>query len=73
GSSRGLGRGFAAAAAAEGASVIVNGTNEAALNETAQAIHAAGGNVAAVPGSVAEPAVAEALVRTCLADFGGID
>ena len=73
GSSRGLGRGFAAAAAAEGASVIVNGTNEAALNETAEAIRAAGGNVAAVPGSVAEPAVAEALVETCVERFGGID
>ena len=73
GSSRGLGRGFAAAAAAEGASVIVNGTNEAALNETAEAIRAGGGDVAAVPGSVAEPAVAEALVQTCVERFGGID
>lgn len=73
GSSRGLGRGFAAAAAAEGASVIVNGTNEAVLNETAEAIRTAGGTVVTVPGSVAEPAVAEALVRTCVERFGGID
>ncbi|MDD9960639.1 MAG: SDR family NAD(P)-dependent oxidoreductase [Gammaproteobacteria bacterium] len=73
GSSRGLGRGFAAASAAAGASVIVNGTNETVLSETAEAIRAAGGKVVAVPGSVAEPAVAKALVRTCVERFGGID
>ncbi|MCY4213307.1 MAG: SDR family NAD(P)-dependent oxidoreductase [Gammaproteobacteria bacterium] len=73
GSSRGLGRGFAKACAAAGASVVVNGTNEAALNETAEAIRAAGGKVAAVQGSVAQPAVAQALVRTCIESFGGID
>ncbi len=73
GSSRGLGRGFATACAAAGASVVVNGTNEAALNETAEAIRAAGGKVAAVQGSVAEPAVAQALARTCIERFGGID
>ncbi len=73
GSSRGLGRAFAIAAAAEGAAVIVNGTNESAIQETVQAIESADGRVAAVTGSVAEPETAERLVATCVEQFGGID
>ncbi|MCY4563696.1 MAG: SDR family NAD(P)-dependent oxidoreductase, partial [Gammaproteobacteria bacterium] len=53
GSSRGLGRAFAIAAAAEGASVIVNGTNESALAETVEAVGSDNGRVIPVPGSVA--------------------
>ena len=73
GSSRGLGRAFAIAAAAEGASVIVNGTNESALAETVEAVGSDNGRVIPVPGSVADPEVAERLVRTCVEQFGGID
>ena len=73
GSSRGLGRAFAIAAAAEGASVIVNGTNESALAETVEAVGSDNGCVIPVPGSVAEPEVVERLVRTCVEQFGGID
>ena len=73
GSSRGLGRAFAIAAAAEGAWVIVNGTNESALAETVEAVGSDNGRVIPVPGSVADPEVAERLVRTCVERFGGID
>ena len=73
GSSRGLGRAFAFASAAEGARVIVNGTNEGALAETVRAIEADSGSVVPVPGSVAEPELAARLVRTCVERFGGID
>ncbi len=73
GSSRGLGRAFAIAAAAEGASVIVNGTNESALAETVEAVGSDNGCVIPVPGSVAEPEVVERLVRTCVEQFGGVD
>ena len=73
GSSRGLGRAFAIAAAREGAAVIVNGTNESALAEAVEAIEADDGSVIPVLGSVADPDVAERLVRTCVERFGGID
>lgn len=73
GSSRGLGRAFAIASAAEGARIIVNGTNESALAETVGVIEAGNGRVVPVLGSVAEPEVAERLVRTCVERFGGID
>jgi 3-oxoacyl-[acyl-carrier protein] reductase len=73
GSSRGLGRGFALALAAEGARVVINGTNAEALGEVEAAIASAGGVVEPVLGSVADDAVAEQLVRTCVDRFGGID
>jgi NAD(P)-dependent dehydrogenase (short-subunit alcohol dehydrogenase family) len=73
GSSRGLGRGFALALAAEGAQVVVNGTNPDAVADVQATITAAGGTAVAVVGSVADDAVAEALVQTCVTRFGGID
>lgn len=73
GSSRSLGRDFALACAAEGASLIINGTNEVALAAVAAEIAALGVPVHAVPGSVAEAAVCNALVETCVDKFGGID
>jgi 3-oxoacyl-[acyl-carrier protein] reductase len=73
GSSRGLGRAFATRLAAEGAAVVINGTSEAALAEVEAEIRAAGGQVAAVRGSVAEEAVCERLVATAVEQFGGLD
>ncbi len=73
GSTRGLGRGFAEASARAGASVVVNGTQAALAEAVAADIRAAGGQAVAVPGSVAEPAVAERLVATCVERFGGLD
>ena len=42
GSSRSLGRHFALACAAEGASLVINGTNETALAEVVDAVSALG-------------------------------
>jgi 3-oxoacyl-[acyl-carrier protein] reductase len=73
GSSRSLGRHFALACAAEGASLIINGTNEIALAAVVAEIAALGAPVHAVCGSVAETPVCNALVDTCIDRFGGID
>ncbi len=73
GSSRGLGRAFAMQMAAEGASVVINGTNADALTEVEGAISKAGGQVVAVRGSVAEESICQSLVNTCVEAFGGID
>jgi NAD(P)-dependent dehydrogenase (short-subunit alcohol dehydrogenase family) len=73
GSSRSLGRHFALAMAREGASLIINGTNAAALETTAEELRALGAQVHSVPGSVADSAVCSELVTTCVDKFGGID
>lgn len=73
GSSRGLGRAFAQALAGAGASVVLNGTDAQALAAVEDEIRAAGGQVASVRGSVADEAVCDDLVRTCVDRFGGID
>ncbi|MAT92922.1 MAG: 3-oxoacyl-ACP reductase [Halioglobus sp.] len=73
GSSRSLGRDFALACAAEGASVVINGTDGAALSAVEAELRAAGAAVVAVRGSVAESAVCRALVEACVDNFGGID
>jgi len=73
GSSRGLGRGIALAMAEAGARVVLNGTQGAALAESESLVAASGAEVRAVQGSVAEPAVARALVATCVEAWGGID
>jgi NAD(P)-dependent dehydrogenase (short-subunit alcohol dehydrogenase family) len=77
GSSRGLGRAFAEALAAAGASVVVNGTDPVATNAaaaaiTAGAITAGGGNATSCAGSVADPEFCGRLVQTCVDAFGGI-
>jgi NAD(P)-dependent dehydrogenase (short-subunit alcohol dehydrogenase family) len=73
GSSRGLGRAFAAALAAAGASVVVNGRDPAATNSAAAAITARGGNAIACAGSVTDPQFCDQLVQTCIDAFGGLD
>ncbi len=73
GASRGLGRGFAEALAAAGARLVVNGTNADLLADVAGAITARGGSVVTVVGSVADDALAEEVVYTCVDAFGGVD
>jgi NAD(P)-dependent dehydrogenase (short-subunit alcohol dehydrogenase family) len=73
GASRGLGRGFALALAGAGARLVVNGTNAELITEVAGAITAAGGRAVAVVGSVADDALAEELVYTCVDAYGGVD
>lgn len=52
-----------------GAGVVVNGRDEAAAVQAAQRIPGA----VAHPGSPADPAVADALIDTCIREFGHID
>ncbi|MCU1358725.1 MAG: short-chain dehydrogenase/reductase [Ilumatobacteraceae bacterium] len=73
GASRGLGRAFAIALGAEGARVVVNGTNDVLVAATVDAITSAGGAAVPCVGSVADDAVAEGLIATCVTAFGGID
>jgi 3-oxoacyl-[acyl-carrier protein] reductase len=73
GSTRGLGRAFAEALAADGARVVVNGTNGDLVDEVVSGIAAAGGTAVACPGSVADDAIAERLIATAVEQFGGID
>lgn len=58
GSSRGIGRAVAHALAAEGAYVVVNGRDAAAVEDTVASVRAAGGSVAGVVGTAAAPGTA---------------
>ncbi|WP_370330403.1 SDR family NAD(P)-dependent oxidoreductase [Mycolicibacterium hippocampi] len=69
GGTRGVGLAVAELLAALGAGVVVNGRDEAAADQAAQRIPGA----VAHPGSPADPAVADALVDTCVRRFGHID
>jgi len=73
GASRGLGRAFAVAVAAEGAQVVVNGTNAELVADVVGVITSAGGVAVPAVGSVADDALAESIVTTCVETFGGID
>ncbi len=73
GSTRGLGRGFVEAVAAAGASVVVNGTKAELVHEVVHGISSRGGAAVGVTGSVADDAVAERLIHTCVDEHGGID
>ena len=73
GSTRGIGRAIAKAFAAEGASVIVHGTNEQRANETVSEIQSAGGMSAACLGDVADAAFAPRLVDFAVGRFQSID
>jgi NAD(P)-dependent dehydrogenase (short-subunit alcohol dehydrogenase family) len=73
GSSRSLGRHMALACAAEGASLILNGTNPEALALTEEEVRSLGTPVHSVCGSVADEAICKQLVATCVKEFGGID
>jgi 3-oxoacyl-[acyl-carrier protein] reductase len=74
GASRGIGRQIAAAFARAGADLVLNYASNAEAAEAAAAeVRAAGRRCLLVPGSVAEPRVAEALRAAALETFGRID
>jgi 3-oxoacyl-[acyl-carrier protein] reductase len=73
GASRGLGRAFALAVAAEGASVVINGTNAELLQAVEKSIWDAGGEAISVLGSVADDDVGAAIVGKCVDTYGGLD
>jgi 3-oxoacyl-[acyl-carrier protein] reductase len=73
GSGRGLGRSYARALAAAGASVVVNDMDGEVAEETVRAIVDAGGRAVAVVGAVGGSEVADALVARAVEEFGRLD
>lgn len=73
GSSMGIGQAVAIRLAQEGARLVINARGMESLQQTLTMIRAAGGEVIASCGSVADYDYAGALIQTCIDHFGGID
>lgn len=73
GSSRGIGLAVAMKLAAEGAVVVINGRDEAAVISAVADVVAGGGTAVPVVGNAAEEDVAQAMVSTAEREFGGLD
>ena len=73
GASRGIGRAVALAFAREGARVGLLARGRAGLERVAEAIQAAGGATAVVPGDAADEGTASRAVEAVLARFGRLD
>jgi NAD(P)-dependent dehydrogenase (short-subunit alcohol dehydrogenase family) len=73
GSGRGLGRSYARALAAAGASVVVNDIDGDVAEETVRSIVDAGGAAVAEVGAVGRAEMAEALVARAVNEFGRLD
>lgn len=73
GAGRGLGKAYALAAAAEGATVVVNDIDGPEANETVDEIQGSGGKAAAHVGSAAEWPTAEGLIGSTIDQFGQLD
>jgi 3-oxoacyl-[acyl-carrier protein] reductase len=67
--SKGLGRATAQALAAEGAKVVLNARNAAALEELAATL----GNALVVPGDITDPALPAQLVDAAVRQWGRVD
>lgn len=68
-----IGRATALRLGREGASVVINGREEAPLRETEQALREVGIEVASVVGSMEEEATAARLVEVAISEFGRLD
>jgi len=73
GGGSGIGKEVATRFAAAGGRVILNGRDADKLSAAANEIDASGANVRTVPGDIAKPDTAQALVDRANADFGGVD
>ncbi|NGP08672.1 SDR family oxidoreductase [Rhodococcus sp. 14C212] len=73
GATRGIGLATARLLIASGARVVINGRNDEPLASVAAELEHSGGAVATLRGSMADPAVPDALVELALAEFGGVD
>jgi NAD(P)-dependent dehydrogenase (short-subunit alcohol dehydrogenase family) len=73
GSGRGLGRAYAKALAAAGASVVVNDVNSDAADETLAEIASAGGRAVAEIAPVGDTATADALVARAVGEYDRLD
>lgn len=72
GAGRGLGAAYAVHAAREGAAVVVNDIDAEFAQHTADIISANGGRAAVSAHTVTDPEQAQAIVDTCVAEFGAI-
>src|SRR5437588_4925567 len=72
GSSRGIGLAVARALSSEGCAVVLNGRDAAAVEAARESLVERGARVAAVPGSAADPAVADEMVSVA-SKFGPVD
>ncbi len=73
GGGTGIGQEVARALLERGASVVINGRRSEVLAATAAQLDPAGKRIATVAGSIADPEVAQNLVRTAVDRFGGLD
>jgi NAD(P)-dependent dehydrogenase (short-subunit alcohol dehydrogenase family) len=73
GATSGIGRAAAESFGREGASVVLVGRNEAALNETSGVVQAAGGRSVACAADVTTPDAPKRIVAAALDAFGRID
>ncbi len=73
GGSRGIGRAVAQLLAACGAGVVVNGRDPGAVQDTTEAIAAAGGRAVGLSGAAHVEATAVALVQACREEYGSVD
>ncbi|MEZ4681859.1 MAG: glucose 1-dehydrogenase [Caldilineaceae bacterium] len=73
GASRGIGAAVAQAYAAAGAKVVLSSRKQAALDEVAATIQAAGGDALAVAAHTGDSAGVQALVERAAAVYGGVD
>lgn len=73
GASAGIGRASALRFAAEGAKLVLNARRPEPLQELAEQIRAAGGEVVVHAADVADPGTAQALVDLAQQSFGGLD
>jgi 3-oxoacyl-[acyl-carrier protein] reductase len=71
--SKGLGRASAEALARDGFNVAICARGADALNETAEAIRAAGGEVLAIPADVSKAKDVERVIAATVERFGGLD
>jgi len=73
GASSGLGADFAVSLAQAGADVVVVARRIALLEQTADAVRAAGRRALAVPADVRDPAACQAVIDAAAAEFGHVD
>ncbi len=73
GGSRGIGKGIAAAFAAEGAQVVITGRDRQAGESAASELAAAGGNACYIQADVAKPADCAQMVAATIERNGGLD
>jgi len=73
GAGQGIGESYAKALGSEGAQVVVADLNAEGAERVAGEIHESGGAAIAVPVDVSDPASAEAMAKSAVEAFGGID